>query len=177
MNFETNRLIIRHPRVEDAEDIFINYAQDVEVTKYLTWVPHKELKDTQRWVQYCVANANTESSLMFVLCLKETAEVIGMIDFRLEGFKAHFGFVLAKKYWNQGLMTEAMQPLIEYFNENPNIYRLWAAHDIENEASGKVMLKLGMRCEGVMSGKLIYPNISSEPRDSTYYSLDCRRYF
>lgn len=56
---------------------------------------------------------------MFVLCLKESAEVIGMIDFRLEGFKAHFGFVLARKYWNQGLMTEAMQPLIEYFNETP----------------------------------------------------------
>lgn len=176
MKFETNRLIIRHPNMDDAADIFRNYAQDSEVTKYLTWKPHKELKETQRWIQYCIENANTKSSLVFVLYSKEATEAIGMIDFRLEGFKAHFGYVLARRYWNQGLMTEAMQPLIEYFNENPNIYRLWAAHDIENEASGKVMLKLGMRCEGVMSGKLIYPNISSEPRDSTYYSLDCRRY-
>ena len=176
MKFETNRLIIRHPNMDDAADIFRNYAQDSEVTKYLTWKPHKELKETQRWIQYCIENANTKSSLVFVLYSKEASEAIGMIDFRLEGFKAHFGYVLARRYWNQGLMTEAMQPLIEYFNENPSIYRLWAAHDIENEASGKVMLKLGMRCEGVMSGKLIYPNISSEPRDSIYYSLDCRRY-
>ena len=139
MKFETNRLIIRHPNMDDAADIFRNYAQDSEVTKYLTWKPHKELKETQRWIQYCIENANTKSSLVFVLYSKEASEAIGMIDFRLEGFKAHFGYVLARRYWNQGLMTEAMQPLIEYFNENPNIYRLWAAHDIENEASGKVM--------------------------------------
>lgn len=174
MIVETNRLIIRHPRVEDAEDIFRNYAQDGEVTKYLTWKPHKELKETQRWVQYCVANANTEKSLMLTLYSKGSSEVIGMIDFRLEGFKAHLGYVLAKEYWNQGLMTEAMQPVIQYLYENPNIYRVWAVHDIENEASGKVMLKLGMQFEGVISDSQIYPNISNEPRDVKCYSLDCR---
>ncbi|MFC3911948.1 GNAT family N-acetyltransferase [Pseudaeromonas sharmana] len=174
MKFETSRLIIRPPVIEDAEDIFRNYAQDSEVTRYLTWRPHRELKETLSWVNFCVQNCNTQSSVIFVIYAKETHETIGMIDFRLEGYKAHCGYVLAKKYWNQGVMTEAMQPVIHYLATSGNIYRIWAVHDVENEASGKVLEKLGMRCEGVVAASLRHPNISNEPRDGVYYSLDCR---
>lgn len=173
VKFETNRLIIRPPCIDDAADIFKNYAQDREVTRYLTWRPHSEFSETQRWVNYCVDHADTPSSLIFVITPKDTAEVIGMIDVRLEGCKAHLGYVLAKPYWNHGVMTEAMRPVIDYVAAKPDIYRIWAAHDIDNDASGRVMLKLGMRYEGVVSATLRHPNISDQPRDGKYYSLDC----
>jgi len=32
---ETNRLLLRLPGLEDAEDIFRKYARDPEVTRYL----------------------------------------------------------------------------------------------------------------------------------------------
>ena len=37
---ETHRLILRQYRIEDAEDMFTNWASDSEVTKYLTWPAH-----------------------------------------------------------------------------------------------------------------------------------------
>ena len=34
---ETPGLILRRPRIEDAEGIFARYASDVDVTRFLSW--------------------------------------------------------------------------------------------------------------------------------------------
>ena len=34
---ETQRLILRRFKIEDAEDMYNNWASDPEVTRYLTW--------------------------------------------------------------------------------------------------------------------------------------------
>ena len=39
---ETERLLLRRFTVDDAPQMFRNYASDPEVTKYLTWAPHKD---------------------------------------------------------------------------------------------------------------------------------------
>ncbi len=171
MIFETDRLIVRPPVFQDASDIFRNYAQDDEVTKYLTWKPHTEYAQTEEWVRFCIKTANDESGLKFVVHHKADAETIGMIDFRFDGFQTDFGYVLARRYWNQGLMTEAMLPLIRHVYSLPNIYRIWATHDIDNPGSGKVMEKIGMKYEGTLRRSIIHPNISDLPRDAKYYSL------
>ena len=62
-DFETDRLIVRPPVFQDASDIFRNYAQDAEVTKYLTWKPHTEYAQTEEWVRFCIKTANDESGL------------------------------------------------------------------------------------------------------------------
>ena len=38
---ETKHLILRSPKASDAEPMFSNWANDPEVTKYLTWNPTK----------------------------------------------------------------------------------------------------------------------------------------
>jgi RimJ/RimL family protein N-acetyltransferase len=94
-----------------------------------------------------------------------------MIDFKFQECQTDFGYVLSKRYWNQGIMTEAMQPVIRYVYDLSNIYRIWATHDIDNIGSGKVMEKLGMQYEGTLRRSLIHPNISNIPRDGKYYSI------
>lgn len=42
--FETERLVLRALDLEDAQDIFDAYAQDEEVTKFMAWTPHKNLR-------------------------------------------------------------------------------------------------------------------------------------
>ena len=44
---ETPRLILRKARMEDAEPMFRNWANDTEVTKYLTWPPHENIEVTK----------------------------------------------------------------------------------------------------------------------------------
>ncbi len=171
MKFETERLFIRFPILEDAKDVFENYAQDKEVVKYLTWPPHTNYKQTEDWINYCIKTCDNKDGIKLVIFHKKNKEAIGMIDLRFDDFQCEFGYVLAKKYWNQGIMTEAMKPVMKYVYDKPDIYRIWAAYDSENIASGKVMEKLGMEYEGTLRKSLLHPNISDKPRDGKYYSL------
>ena len=52
---ETSRLILRKAQVEDAEAMFRNWANDPEVTKFLTWPTHGNVEITKKllasWVE------------------------------------------------------------------------------------------------------------------------------
>ncbi len=171
MEFQTERLWMRFPKEEDAQDIFRNYTQDPEVTRYLVWKPHTDFEQTYEWIQYCIGTCNDSSGLKYIIYHRTDKQAIGMVDFRFDGFQSDFGYVLAKRYWNQGLMTEAVKPILSYVYNKPNIYRIWASHDVDNEASGCVMKKLGMQYEGTLRKAFYHPNISETPRDGKVYSL------
>ena len=42
---ETNRLILRKPRVSDAKDMFNNWASSKEVAKFMSWKAQEKLED------------------------------------------------------------------------------------------------------------------------------------
>ena len=44
---ETERLVLRKPRMDDAPAIFNGWAQDHEVGRYLTWRPHQRREQTE----------------------------------------------------------------------------------------------------------------------------------
>ena len=44
---ETDRLILRHCAVADAEFMYRDWASDPEVTKYLTWPTHTCVEDSK----------------------------------------------------------------------------------------------------------------------------------
>lgn len=46
---ETERLILRKLSLDDAENMFKNWASDDEVTKYLVWEAHKNLEVTKKY--------------------------------------------------------------------------------------------------------------------------------
>ena len=48
MILTTNRLILRYLKDDDLADVYFNYANDDEVTKYLSWPTHNDLSDTKR---------------------------------------------------------------------------------------------------------------------------------
>ncbi len=171
MSFKTKRLIIRSPEERDGVDIFKNYSANEAVTKYLCWKPHKTVDESVDWIKLCIKKNNGITNLVFCIVLKETDECIGMIDFKIDGFKCNFGYVLAQDYWNKGIMTEAMKPVIEHVMGRPDIVRIFATHDIENTGSGKVMEKLGMAYEGTLRKYVIHPNASPFPRDAKIYSI------
>ena len=47
----TERLTLRRFTIEDAENMYYNWASDPEVTKYLTWQPHKSVEETTEILQ------------------------------------------------------------------------------------------------------------------------------
>lgn len=69
---ETERLRLRRPVMEDAEVIFAEYAQDAEVTKYLTWRPHKRLETVREFLGICLVELKERRWLQWVITMKDT---------------------------------------------------------------------------------------------------------
>lgn len=169
-SLETKRLFLRQPAHQDTVAIFEQYAQDSEVTKYLSWQPHESIIKTENYVNRCILSWVNSSAFPFVLIRKENAQLIGMAEIRIDKHKADLGYVLAKLEWGKGFMPEAMQALAEWALEQEQIYRIWAVCDVENIASARVMEKIGMQREGLLKRWLIHPNISKKPRDCYCYA-------
>lgn len=148
--FRTERLLLRRPRLEDADAVFAHYAQDAEVTRYLTWPPHMELAQTQEFMASRIAAWESGEAYEWVITLPPADEAIGMLAVRLEGHKANLGYVLARAYWGQGIVTEAVQAVVDWLCAQPEIFRVWAVCDVNNPASARVMEKVGMVYEGTL---------------------------
>ena len=134
---ETERLLLRPVTLDDAEAMF-DYASDRENTRY-TFPTNQSLEETQNNIaQFYLANPLGRWGIE----LKSNGKFIGTID--LHKIDPAIGYIIHKKYWNQGLTTEANRAVIELAFEKIGMNKLIALHDKDNPASGKVMEKSGM---------------------------------
>ena len=168
---ETKRLVLRVPRMDDALAIFAGWTQDTEVTRYLTWRPHQRVQETEDFIQNCLFAWEHETRFPYVIILKESSKVIGIIDPRIEGPKVGIGYGAARAHWGKGYVTEATRAIIDWAFQQDSIYRVYATTDVENFASQRVLEKVGMQCEGILRKYIVHPNISNVPRDSYMYAI------
>ena len=150
---ETERLILRRFRPSDAEDMFRNWANDPEVTRYLSWSPHGNVENTKRLLQEWDASYADVKVYIWAIVPKSYGKVIGSIG--LLGVndasqKCEAGYCMSKAYWRQGIMPEALTAVLRYAFEQCGFNRVQAIHDVRNPASGRVMEKGGMQSEGVL---------------------------
>lgn len=149
---ETERLILRKFKDEDASDLFNNWANDSNVTKYLTWPTHENL-DTSKYVIGLWLNEYSNSDhYNWCIELKEDGQAIGSIsvvsiDENVEAVE--IGYCIGKEYWDKGIVTEAFSSIIKFLFEEVDVKRIVAKHDTNNPASGAVMKKCGLKFEGV----------------------------
>ena len=168
---KTDRLRLRKAKLSDAEPIFRQYAQDPEVTKYVSWRAHANLEETREYVRMCLLAWDIGKAFHWVIERTEDKQVIGMVIARAGGEKWELGYVLARAHWGQGYMTDALKALIAWALKQKEIFRIWAVCDIDNVASARVMEKAGMEREGVLRRWSVHPNLSPEPRDSYCYAI------
>ena len=83
-----------------------------------------------------------------------------MIACRVREHAAHIGYVLSRKLWGGGYMTEAANAVVEWAINLSFVYRVWAVCDCENKASARVLEKVGMQREGILRRYIVHPNVS-----------------
>ena len=142
--FVTPRLVLRRPRLEDAPAIFEAYARDPDVTRYLTFQPNKSAGDSQAWLQICLQHWETGEEFVWLIVLPADDRPIGSISCRVKDWKAEMGYALAKCFWNQGLMTEAVRAVADWALSCEGVFRISAYCDTANPASARVMEKAGL---------------------------------
>jgi len=166
----TRRLHLRRPAAEDAASIFAAYAQDPEVTRYLTWQPHASIDRTRDFLRRCAQGWQQGTEFSWVITLREGDALAGMIALRPEGHRANIGYVLARPLWGQGLMAEAARAVVDWALAQPEVHRVWAVCDVDNTGSARVLEKAGMVREGVLRRWMLHPNASDGPRDCFCYA-------
>lgn len=143
ITLETDRLTLRPFEYDDASAMFDNWASDDEVTKYLTWPTHKSIDETKYILDLWIKQYEKPERINFAITLKKTNELIGGID--VVGYIDNdpvIGYNLARKYWNNGYMSEACKTVINYlFSLGYETIRIDAAK--ENIGSNKVIQKCG----------------------------------
>lgn len=150
---ETERLILRPPKKEDAEVIFRSYAQDPDVTRFVDWPPARSFYDTEAFISDCIARLRKEGQFPWAVTLRDEPDgpMMGMIELRQNseatGHMADTGYVLARPYWGKGYMTEGLAAVLEFGFTRPALVRIWAVCDVENVGSARVMDKAGMQRE------------------------------
>lgn len=157
--------------MDDAPAIFSEYAQDPEVTRYLTWRPHQSVEDTCAIIEKILKLWTDEKAYAYAIILKDSDALIGMIALHPDGLSVGIGYVLARPHWGKGYMTEAVRAIVDWALHQPDIYRVFATCGVENLASARVMEKAGMTREGLLRRYIVHPNISDEPRDSYIYAM------
>jgi RimJ/RimL family protein N-acetyltransferase len=104
---------LRPPVPADAPALFAAYTQDPVVTRYLMWRPHQSLAETEDFLRHCEQSRQEGQAFPWVIVNKAGTQVMGMIELRVERYRADLGYVLAQPYWGQGYMPEAVQALTQ----------------------------------------------------------------
>lgn len=166
----TERLRLRLIHEDDLEVIFEKWTQDLDVSKLMTWTPHKNIEETKHYIDTCIAGiANKNYS--WVIEQKESDEMIGSFAARHYQHKIDIGYLLIKSQWGKGYMTEVISAFINEVFKDKSIQRVWSVCDVENIASKRVMEKSGMEYEGLLRSWLVHPNMGEEPRDCHCLSI------
>ncbi len=151
---ETPRLVLRPFRLEDAADMYHNWASDPEVTKFLTWPAHAELAVSQAVLAEWVAAYKTPDYYQWAIVPKELGQPIGSIsvvqpiDDQIQA--AHVGYCIGRPWWHQGYTSEAFSAVIAFLFDQVGVNRVESRHDPRNPNSGLVMQKCGLRYEGIL---------------------------
>ena len=167
MYLETERLILRNVRVEDAEDTFplrhSEFVMQYNCMKPVTMDAYRAM---------LARNLNADGWLH--LELKDSGRVIGMVGWsedqiRYQVNAVNIDYYLGEQYAQQGYISEALRALIRYLFEEKSAELVSARVFGENTASQTLLEKLGFTLEGTLrKGLRTYDGKAHEDR---LYSL------
>jgi [ribosomal protein S5]-alanine N-acetyltransferase len=152
----TPRLVLRRMTTDDAQGIFA-YASDPLITRYVIWESHRDLEDTHAYIGTVLDGYARGEMCDWVVVRGDTGDILGtcgFVDWNRANRRAEIGYVIARAQWNGGYATEAVRAAMGFGFARMQLERIEAQVMPENVASERVMLKLGMRCEGVLRARM-----------------------
>lgn len=171
IRLETERLVLRRLKIEDANEVFKNWTSDDEVSKYMRWTTHKDIEETRSWLQEEEKNYKNNDYYTWGIELKEIGELIGSISalYREEDDRYEIGYGIGRKYWRKGYTTESLKKVMDYLINDVGIKRFKCSHAKLNPVSGIVMQKVGFK---YVKDDYFESFDKTEKYDSKVYYLD-----
>jgi RimJ/RimL family protein N-acetyltransferase len=142
---ETERLVLRAPRFEDAKAV-VTLANDRRVAENTARIPHPYRQaDADEWITGVTAGACKET---FLITLDGAPIGACGLDMR-DAPTPELGYWLGAQAWGHGFATEAARAVIDYAFEHLEHDALQAGARVSNPASRRVLEKCGFQWTGV----------------------------
>ena len=152
MHLTTPRLTLRPFVAGDAAIVHL-LCGDVAVADTTRNIPHPYPDGAaQAWIATHAAQRAAGTGLTLAITNRQSGWVIGAIslDIHRDDDRAELGYWIGRPWWGQGFATEAAQAVIAYAFRDLGLNRIVARHLTRNPASGRVMVKSGLRFVGTL---------------------------
>lgn len=151
---ETDRLILRKYKIEDANDL-VEGLNNINVSKWLAFVPYPyTLDDAKDYIKKSIET----NAYNFAIVLKSENKVIGatqLTNISLTHKIAGGGIWINEKYQGKGYGSEAWGARIRYAFNELGLRRLENGYFKGNESSWKMQEKFGYKNEGIRRQRFI----------------------
>ena len=144
---ETERLVLRALRVDDADPLHTMYA-DVAANTYGTHPATATIEQTREQMAKRVADTSWRA---WAITLKGDDAAIGTVASyeKRQGKVTEIGYMLSRPHWGHGYVTEAVAAMVDLlFAEGQR--RIFADTDPDNAPSIAVVKRLGFTLEATL---------------------------
>ncbi|SFC61230.1 GNAT family N-acetyltransferase [Pseudoalteromonas denitrificans] len=145
---ETPRLIMREFTLDDLDAVY-EFSVNEDVTKYTGDLGMVKTKQDAKDVITNVWQAEYKKYgyARYALVYKENNHVIGFcgIKYLPEENRPDVGYRMLPEYWGKGLGLEAVRATMDYANNTLKLENIMAEAVVENIASNKILLKVGLK--------------------------------
>jgi ribosomal-protein-serine acetyltransferase len=172
--FETERLIIRTPRLGDGKAVYNSIT--ASITELKPWMPFAQKEqsetDVESNIRESYINFLKRDDLRLLVFLKETGEFIASsglhrIDWSIPKFE--IGYWIDTRYSGKGYMTEAVQGIVGFAEKELKARRIEIRCDSRNLKSRAIPERLGFNLEGILKNEDLSAD-TNELRDTCIYA-------
>jgi [ribosomal protein S5]-alanine N-acetyltransferase len=167
---ETERLILREIRPDDARDVFRIYS-DPAVVRYWGAAPMRSIDEAQRKIASTADAFRAKEGIRWAITRKGDDQLIGSGGhWRLirQHLRSEIGYDLAPEQWGQGIMPEAVGAMLRFGFERLGLHSVEAQIEPNNHGSRRVLEKIGFRQEGYFRENFYF---DGEFTDTAVFSL------
>jgi len=167
---DTERLVLRELTEHDAQEV-LNCFSNPDVLRHYGQNPLTNLEQVKQIIKNFSKNYDEKRGIKWGIALKDQENIIGTIGFQewsTEHKRAEISYALFPESWGKGYAKEAVDRVVSFGFQEMDLMRIGAIVFTENEASNKLLTRLGFEKEGILKN---YMHQNGVPYDTNIFSL------
>jgi RimJ/RimL family protein N-acetyltransferase len=171
----TERLVLRETADRDVEAVFAMESDSVAM-RYWSRPPIREIAEARASVERARGLFAARAALRWSITHPEDDRMVGhlsLFNFSEQSGRADIGYGLVREHWGRGLMHEALTAVVDFAFGPLGLRRLEADIDPRNQASLRVLERLGFTREGLLRERW---QVGDEISDTAFLGLLAREW-
>jgi RimJ/RimL family protein N-acetyltransferase len=155
MKITVNNNLSLVPIESTHKEVLAHFLNDIDIYNNTLKIPFPyTVQNAEDWIRSVVELENIQGLTNNWAIINKNEGLVGGLGLHQmygpESHKDEIGYWLAKPFWNQGIMTEVLKIFCEFCFEQRELSRIEAGVFSNNEASMRVLEKVGFEKEGYL---------------------------